>query len=391
MGNERFVGLGLDANTLTHTYLRPPSPLPPLQFYFCEMNTRLQVEHPVTEMVTGVDLVEWQLRVAAGQELPITEQSKIETKGHAIEARIYAENPARDFLPATGNLVHLRAPEGDGVRVETGVREGDDVSVFYDPMISKLITYGEDRNDALDKMIVALKRYEVAGMPTNIPFVEKCARHEEFRRGGVTTGFLDIYAEDVRIEEAAKGSDEAVAMAGVAKVCRDRESNRGENDPFTSSGGAWRSHGRAMEELEIEGSEGTTKVWQNRDGSFDVEMEGGRKFEGVKVDWDGEGKRMEIVIDGKRSDVTVVFEDEKEGDEGVSLWNREGGKTLDGENYYEKIVIKGEGVDGSAGEGGGGTVFSPMPGKITAVMKTEGEEVKQGEVRLEGGLEQSDS
>jgi 3-methylcrotonyl-CoA carboxylase alpha subunit len=204
-------------------------------FYFCEMNTRLQVEHPVTEMVTGVDLVEWQLRVAAGQELPIKNQEDIKVNGHAIEARIYAENPARDFLPATGTLKHLRAPEGPGIRVETGVREGDEVSVFYDPMISKLITYGEDRDDALDKMISALKRYEVAGMPTNIAFVEKCARHPSFREGGVTTGFLDIYEDDVKVEEGERSTDEAIAMAAVARVTRDREANRDGWNAFTES------------------------------------------------------------------------------------------------------------------------------------------------------------
>eukprot|EP00520_Triparma_pacifica_P014864 CAMPEP_0118664062 /NCGR_PEP_ID=MMETSP0785-20121206/17792_1 /TAXON_ID=91992 /ORGANISM="Bolidomonas pacifica, Strain CCMP 1866" /LENGTH=634 /DNA_ID=CAMNT_0006557903 /DNA_START=127 /DNA_END=2029 /DNA_ORIENTATION=- len=351
------------------------------EFYFCEMNTRLQVEHPVTEMVTGVDLVEWQLRVAAGQELPITDQSQITTSGHAIEARIYAENPSRDFLPATGTLQHLRPPEGPGIRVETGVREGDDVSVFYDPMISKLITYGSDRDDALDKMISALKRYEVTGMPTNIPFVEKCAKHEEFRKGGVTTGFLDIYADDVKVEEGMKSSEESRAMAAVARVTRDREANRSSN-AFTDSEGAWRGHGRAMTKLEMEGCDEPVEVWQNRDGTFDVDLGSGKTFENIKVAWDREDKGMEVVIGNKRMEITVVFEEEKEGDLGVSLWNRESGKTLDGENYYEKVVIKSEDVDGAGAGAGGGTVFSPMPGKITAVMKGEGEEVKQGEVVL---------
>ena len=112
-------------------------------------------------MVTGVDLVEWQLRVASGEPLPVLDQSTITTKGHAIEARIYAENPARNFLPATGHLHHLSPPTGDGVRVETGVRQGDDVSVFYDPMISKLICYGTDRDDAIEKLLESLKEYEV--------------------------------------------------------------------------------------------------------------------------------------------------------------------------------------------------------------------------------------
>ena len=136
--------------------------------------------------------------MAAGEELPIKNQEDIKIKGHAVEARIYAENPARGFLPATGNLKFLKPPTGDGVRVETGVRMGDDVSVYYDPMISKLIAYDTTRSKAIDKLIKALRNYHVVGMPTNIAFVEKCADHAAFREGGVTTGFLDIYADDVR-------------------------------------------------------------------------------------------------------------------------------------------------------------------------------------------------
>lgn len=137
-------------------------------FYFCEMNTRLQVEHPVTEMITGTDLVEWQLRVASGQPLPLSQKEIFDrSKGCAIEARIYAENPLNDFLPCTGNLVHLRTPleqQGGGeadVRVDSGVISGNTVSTFYDPMIAKLIAYGETREKALDKLERSLRQYQV--------------------------------------------------------------------------------------------------------------------------------------------------------------------------------------------------------------------------------------
>lgn len=160
------------------------------QFYFMEMNTRLQVEHPVTEMVTGVDLVEWQLRVAAGQPLPLT-QAQIATKGHAFEARIYAENPDKNFLPGSGPLTFLRTPTpSHTLRVETGVREGDVVSVHYDPMIAKLVVWGPDRDTALQRTRRALREYKIAGLPTNINFLHRLASHPLFEASGVSTHFI---------------------------------------------------------------------------------------------------------------------------------------------------------------------------------------------------------
>lgn len=166
-------------------------------FYFCEMNTRLQVEHPVTELVTGTDLVEWQFRVASGQRLPLTqEQILSQSKGCAIEARIYAENPLNDFLPCTGDIVHLHTPldkanpEPD-VRVDTGVISGNTVSTFYDPMISKLIVYAENRELALRKLEGALRDYQVAGLPNNIDFLVKCVQHEGFAKKQATTAFFE--------------------------------------------------------------------------------------------------------------------------------------------------------------------------------------------------------
>jgi len=141
-------------------------------FYFMEMNTRLQVEHPVTEYITGQDLVEWQLKVAFGQALPLT-QAQLTLSGHAIEARVYAEDPDNDFLPATGRLVHLSAPEESAtVRVDTGVAEGDTITPFYDPMIAKLIVWGKDRATALARLDAALADYQVAGLVTHLPFLQ---------------------------------------------------------------------------------------------------------------------------------------------------------------------------------------------------------------------------
>lgn len=164
------------------------------EFYFCEMNTRLQVEHPVTEMITGVDLVEWQLKVASGHPIPLSQEEIIaRKKGCAIEARIYAENPLNNFLPVTGNVFHLSTPAGmeAGVRVDSGVESGDDVSPFYDPMIAKLIAFADTRDEALGKLERALRNFQVAGLANNIDFLIKCVQHPGFSKEQATTAFFD--------------------------------------------------------------------------------------------------------------------------------------------------------------------------------------------------------
>ncbi len=157
-------------------------------FHFMEMNTRLQVEHPVTEMITGLDLVEWQFRVAAGEHLPETPSAP---NGHAIEMRVYAEDPERDFLPSIGRIVHLRQPaQNTGVRVDTGVREGDSITPYYDPMIAKLIVHGADRAEAVRRLRTALDAYELIGVQSNVGLLRAIAAHEGFASGGVDTGFI---------------------------------------------------------------------------------------------------------------------------------------------------------------------------------------------------------
>lgn len=159
-------------------------------FYFLEMNTRLQVEHPVTECITGIDLVEQMIRVAAGEELPF-KQEDVALNGWAIENRVYAEDPYRGFLPSTGRLVRYNPPvEDDGVRVDDGVAEGGEVSIYYDPMIAKLITYGETREEAIDRQILALDQFEIQGLGHNIDFLSAIMQHPRFREGNLTTGFI---------------------------------------------------------------------------------------------------------------------------------------------------------------------------------------------------------
>ncbi len=161
------------------------------EFYFLEMNTRLQVEHPVTEMITGLDLVEWQLRVADGEPLPL-EQSQIMCRGHAVEARLYAEDPERGFLPSTGRIERLRFPSHlEHVRIDTGVREGDEVSIHYDPMVAKVVAWGTDRLDAIDRLRAALESTVVDGLRTNTRFLWEILGHEAVRAGAVSTRLLE--------------------------------------------------------------------------------------------------------------------------------------------------------------------------------------------------------
>lgn len=186
-------------------------PLRPDGFWFMEMNTRLQVEHPVTEQVTGLDLVGLQLDVAAGGGLPDTPP----LQGHAIEVRLYAENPEKKFLPSTGPLHGLSLAEGEGVRIDSGVREGDTVTMFYDPMIAKVIGFGDDRDSARQNLIAGLRQSFVAGPKANIPFLIACLAHEGFAGGQFDTGFIEAHEGDL----IAAASDDQVQTALLAAAC----------------------------------------------------------------------------------------------------------------------------------------------------------------------------
>lgn len=161
-------------------------------FYFLEVNTRLQVEHPITELVAGLDLVKWQLRIAAGESLPFS-QSDLSQRGHALECRIYAEDPANNFLPATGSVLHLVEPAGPGVRVDSGLARGDEVTPHYDPLLAKLIVLDESRPEAIRKMAAALRQYVLLGVTTNLPFLRDLLAHEAFQRGETTTDLIEQY------------------------------------------------------------------------------------------------------------------------------------------------------------------------------------------------------
>jgi len=199
------------------------------KFYFMEMNTRLQVEHPVTEMVTGQDLVAWQLMVASGEPLPLA-QDQIEVNGHSFEARIYAEDPDHEFLPSTGTLHVLQPPaSSEYVRIDSGVIAGDEVSSYYDPMIAKLIVWGENRTVALRRLIQALNDYRVAGVRTNIDFLRRIASHKKFGQAELTTRFIEKYEGDLHPDASHLVNDYAV-MATLAE--RFDEKSVGNQNPW---------------------------------------------------------------------------------------------------------------------------------------------------------------
>jgi acetyl-CoA carboxylase biotin carboxylase subunit len=196
-------------------------------FYFLEMNTRLQVEHPVTELVTGIDLVREQIRVAAGDPLSFT-QDEIKMTGHAIECRIYAEDPDNGFLPSPGRITRLRVPQGPGVRDDGGVYEGAEVSIYYDPMISKFAVHGRDRTEAIERMRRALHEYKIGGIKTTLPFFLDVMADEEFIEGRLDTGFIGRFNERrVRAEAAQTESDLAAIAAALSYGDRIAVSNSG--------------------------------------------------------------------------------------------------------------------------------------------------------------------
>ncbi|XP_075254100.1 methylcrotonoyl-CoA carboxylase subunit alpha, mitochondrial-like isoform X2 [Convolutriloba macropyga] len=262
-------------------------------FYFMEMNTRLQVEHPITEMITGQDLVQWQFKVAEGSKLPMT-QDQIQVNGHSFEARIYAEDPDNNFMPGAGVLERLVAPQHvpDEVRIETGVTEGDEVTVHYDPLIAKLVVWAQDRNLALRKLSSCLDSYQILGLKTNIAFLKSLATHDAFVRGDVNTDFIpdhydSLFQKDHTLEKSGSGQQQ-VLQESVCKAClaviQSRRITTDESG-LTSRGSPWsvlknfRVNAEATEEtlkLRLSGEKETVcpLVTFKSNGNFDISFNG---------------------------------------------------------------------------------------------------------------------
>ncbi|KAJ0397060.1 hypothetical protein ATCC90586_003932 [Pythium insidiosum] len=351
-------------------------------FYFMEMNTRLQVEHPVTELITKQDLVELQLKVAAGHPLPLRQQD-LRIHGHAIEARIYAENPANNFLPGSGRLHHLRLPPAsDHVRVDTGVVQGDEVSIFYDPMIAKLIVHGETRAQALDRLVAALHQYQIVGLPTNIEFVARCATHPEFRRGGVDTSFLLKHGDDV-LSPLPPTAPHATALAAVSLVLRQQQAaQRAASPAVVSAWGAPALAGfRSLEtaqrafELERDGETVGVRVLQAGADAFDVALGGSGEALHVR------DARLQASGDfsmrvGPRvfRGTAVVHKHE------VHVFCDDGSQ-----RYAYKFGVALPSLEAADGAGAGSAhrkIVTPMPGKIIKVLVRAGDAIKEDQPLL---------
>ena len=333
-------------------------------FYFMEMNTRLQVEHPVTEMISGLDLVEWQFRVAAGEALPLA-QADIAASGHAIEARIYAEAPERDFLPSPGRLRRFRTPgEGGTLRIDSGVREGDDVSAHYDPMIAKLVVHGADRGEALARLRAGLMEFDVSGVDTNIAFLLAAASAPEFSAASIDTEWLDREGGRV-VPGSAPASAEALAVAAlfVARMRPGRAQawRTPEATPW-DAGTAWRLNGPAREEI----------LLQDREGDLSVMAEHAR--DGARLCFRGETHEVEghvgprgsvrATVDGRAIEATVHVQDAVL----TVLLPRE----------TARLVLSDPVGMAAAQELGGGAVTAPMPGKVVQVLGKVGAKVRRG-------------
>lgn len=231
-------------------------------FYFMEMNTRLQVEHPVTEMITGQDLVEWQLRIAAEEPLPL-KQTELSIRGHALEARIYAEDPERGFIPSIGHLGHLSYPEpSEQVRIDTGVEQGDEITQHYDPMIAKLVVWGETRDSALRRMRRALSETRIVGVSSNVPFLSRVVTHDGFRRGEYDTGLIEDH-EDQLLPPRPEPSARAQLCGALATLMSEAASVKSpQSDPNSpwSNLGAWRLNGHAERTISFKMSDGLSNV-----------------------------------------------------------------------------------------------------------------------------------
>ncbi len=353
-------------------------------FYFMEMNTRLQVEHPVSEMVTGLDFVEWQIRIAAGEVLPLS-QDQIVLSGHSIETRICAEDPDAGFLPTAGHIAHLsKPPEGDELRVETGVSPGDDVSVHYDSMIAKLVVWGADRRAALARLRGALAVFQLAGFATNLPFLYRAVQHPDFEAGEFDTGFIEARGADL-IRRPGDIPDRILALACLEAILvrQHRAASTRRTADVRSPWDAvdsFRINLVAREEMlfESDGQSFGAEVLFLGEGRYRVSLPGGeRVVSGCSEAW-SEREAGEISVHrfeadlsesegavGERATVTAV-------QQGIDLT-----LFIEGEVYR----LRCRALDGRAiaETESAGAIVTPMPGKIIQVAVAVGDRVAKGQ------------
>jgi 3-methylcrotonyl-CoA carboxylase alpha subunit len=381
------------------------------RFYFMEMNTRLQVEHPVTEMITGHDLVEWQLRVAAGEPLPVRQQD-LRLHGHAIEARIYAENPDTGFLPSIGTLRHLGLPEhvafaNGAVRVDGGVRAGDAITPYYDPMIAKLIVHGEDRQTARTRMAQALAQVHVVGLHTNTAFLGRLMRDEAFAAADLDTGLIER-RRDSLLPPSRPAAPSILALATAALLAREglprtaaaprhdgaaRVEPLPHADPWTHGAGdaaQAQSHARtaadpwnARDGWRLDGRYARSVRWMDRDARRMLTL--ARQGDAWSLVLDGASMPLQwhaSPLDATGLSWTVRALTGDDDARGIVIWQEDTAHVFhDGEAYAlpldDPLAHAGE----EHGEHGG-DMTAPMPGKIIAIEVRAGDTVSKGQALL---------
>jgi 3-methylcrotonyl-CoA carboxylase alpha subunit len=336
------------------------------EFYFMEMNTRLQVEHPVTEMITGLDLVEWQLQVASGEPLPLR-QEQIHLRGHAIEIRIYAEDPSHEFLPSVGHLVHFRTPlTNPHVRIDTGVAQGSEVSPHYDPMLAKLIVWDTNREMALRRLRLALSEFQVVGVQTNICFLLNLANNTEFAQAHLHTGFIAQHHEQL-IPKATVSSDQVLALASLfillkrAAFAQEKaKRSHDESSPWFIIDN-WRMNMTATLPLRfIDHTQEILIFYKVTAEGYELVLPNSKIIARAKL----EGSELEAILDGRHLKTTIV----QQGNE----------LTIMGHGLHHRLSLKdlsslAVGVHQQAAH-----FTAPMPGTVVAILVKAGEQVAQG-------------
>jgi 3-methylcrotonyl-CoA carboxylase alpha subunit len=368
-----YVGAGTVEFIVEQTaYDKPES----MKFFFMEMNTRLQVEHPVTEAITGLDLVEWQLRVASGEPLPL-KQSDLRIHGHAIEARICAENPDNNFLPATGTLQVYRKPVCSsfalpsdahaGVRIDDGVREGDSISPFYDSMVAKLIVYGETREQALARLDEALSQTRIVGLTTNVQFLRHIIRTDSFATAKLDTALIQREEKALFAQEPL---DLALTAASVVANTLQQEQALKGHDPFSARDG-WRAYGVATRSFGFvfHGASHDAVLTYTNDGSLHLSVTDAEGDASGPLTYRQDGDALLISFAGQQARVQVFHE--TQGHEEVAHVFAPQGAT--------RITV----VDALAHAGevqeAGGRLTAPMPGKVVSFAVAAGDKVKAGQ------------
>jgi propionyl-CoA carboxylase alpha chain len=338
-------------------------------FYFLEMNTRLQVEHPVTELVTGLDLVEWMIRVADGEKLTV-KQTDIKLNGWAMESRIYAEDPYRNFLPSTGRLVSYRTPEeSKNVRVDTGVYEGGEISMFYDPMVAKLCTWGKTRSQAIAHMRTALDQYYIRGISHNIPFLASVMGKKRFVDGKLTTNFIAEEYPD-GFSDADLPPDDPMPMVAVAALIHRSYSNRAAH-----ISGRLQGHEKAVSNswvVDIDGTQRAVEISDTADSGVSGSVKIGRKRISVSSDW----AFGEPLFVGDVGGKTVCIQVDRDGI-GYRLFHN--GAQVEARVYTPREAELAQLMPVKVAPDMSNFLLSPMPGLLVSVEVVEGQQVKAGE------------